>query len=287
MTITSVVVGVDGSPGSDAALVWALDEGRRRGVPVRVVHVWHPDGLDQAERLAELPSVAELRKRLGDDVGAHVREVAARHTALDVAVTIAVRYGHPTRELIDEAGADALLVVGSRGRGGFTGALLGSVSQGTIQYAQGPVVVVRGEPAQPPAGRVVVGVDGSDESVRAVRLAHEAAVHRGAELEVVHAWTLPYMGFAGTAVLPQETIDELAVQAGETLKATIDRAGVEATRTRLVQGPPVPALLEAAEGADLLVVGSRGYGGWKGLLMGSVSQQVVTRSTTPVTVVTP
>lgn len=232
MTITSVVVGVDGSPESDEALIWALDEGRRRGVPVRAVHVWYPDGSpEQVDRLSALPSVAELRRRLDDEVAAHVQAVAGRRPAVDVKVTTAVRYGHPTRELIDEAGDGALLVVGSRGRGGFTGALLGSVSQSVLQYAQGPVIVVRGQRAAPAATRVVVGVDGSDESVRALRFAHDAAVHRGATLEVVHAWTLPYMGFAGSAALPQATVDELAGHAAETLEATVARAAVDVTRT--------------------------------------------------------
>ncbi|MEU7902683.1 universal stress protein [Actinoplanes sp. NPDC049118] len=290
MTIRSVVVGVDGSPEADDALVWALQEGRLRGVPVRAVNVWSADdGPARAERLAALRSATELRARLSHGVGGHVREVVERHGATDVPVTTEVRYGHPTRELIREAGADALLVVGSRGRGSLAGSLLGSVSQSSIRYSQGPVVVVRARRPRPTAAPVVVGVNGSTESVHALRFAHDAAIHRGATLRVLHAWTPPYMGFAGAAWLPPEAIDDLVAQATATLRDAARRAGVDVTQapveTHLVRGPPAPALLEAAENAGLLVVGSRGYGGWKGLLLGSVSAQSVTRAMSPVVVV--
>ncbi|MET8152502.1 universal stress protein [Actinoplanes sp. NPDC049668] len=290
MTVTSVVVGVDGSPEADDALVWALEEARLRGVPVHAVNVRNPGGgHTQGERLAAPRAVAEHRARIGDEFAAHVRNVVELNAATEVPVTTEVRYGRPTEELIHEACADALLVVGSRGRGRLAGSLLGSVSQSTIRYSRGPVVVVRGRRTRPAAARVVVGVDGSPGSVGALRFAHDAAVDRGATLRVLHAWTLPYMGFAGAAALPQEAIDDLSAQAAATLRDTVRRAGVDETRapveTRLVQGPPAPALLEAAENADLLVVGSRGHGGWKGLLPGSVSARSAVRATSPVAVV--
>jgi nucleotide-binding universal stress UspA family protein len=109
-------------------------------------------------------------------------------------------------------------------------------------------------------------------------------------LQVVHAWTLPYLGFAGrSGALPQDAIDEVAVKAAETLRESIRLASIDATRSDvelwLVEGSPNLSLLQAANNADLLVVGSRGYGGWKGLLLGSVSTQSVTQSPCPVAVV--
>jgi nucleotide-binding universal stress UspA family protein len=286
-----VVVGVDGSSDSDEALVWALEEGRLRNLPVRAVNVWQSTGTPQeVERLAALQSVRDLRAGLLDEVMAGVRAVVERVHATDVAVTSEVLYGHPVRELIGAAGADALLVVGSRGRGSLTGSLLGSVSQGCAQYATGTVVVVRGRRPGAGAGRVVVGVDGSSRSVRALRFADEAARIRGAVLQVVHAWTVPYLGFAGrSGALAAEAIDEMAVQAGETLRDCMRRGSVDGMRSDvemwLVEGSPNLSLLQAAGSADLLVVGSRGYGGWKGLLMGSVSAQSVTQSPCPVAVI--
>jgi nucleotide-binding universal stress UspA family protein len=291
MTVTEVVVGVDGSPDSDEALAWALREGRLRKLPVRAVNVWHPDGTaTEVERLAALHSVPELRSRLLEDVTASVRTVAERVHATDVAVTSQVVYGHPVQELIRAAGTDALLVVGSRGRGSLAGSMLGSVSQSCVQYADSAVVVVRGRRRDAPVGRVVVGVDGSASSIQALRFAEQAAAVRGATLQVVHAWTLPYLGFLGrSGALPQEALDEVAGRAAETLRESMRRASIDATRSDvemwLAEGAPNLLLLQAAGNADLLVVGSRGYGGWKGLLLGSVSNQSITQSPCPVVVV--
>jgi hypothetical protein len=115
VTLSSVVVGVDGSSESDDALVWALNEGRLRNLPVRAIHVWHPSGTPpEVQRLAALQSVADLRAHLLQDVTSGVSAVVERAHATDVAVTSEVLYGHPVRELIREAGADSLLVVGPR-----------------------------------------------------------------------------------------------------------------------------------------------------------------------------
>jgi nucleotide-binding universal stress UspA family protein len=291
MTVKDIVVGIDGSPGSDEALLWALREGRRRKLPVRTINVWHPDGTPlQVERLATLHSVAELRTRLREDVTAGVRKLVDRAHATDVAVTSQVLYGDPVRELIREAGADSLLVVGSRGRGSITGSMLGSVSQSCVQHAHGTVVVVRGHRRASATGRVMVGVDGSDSSVQALRFAEAAAASRGATLQVVHAWTLPYLGFAGrSGGLPQDALDEIAVQAAETLRDSMRRASIDPARADvemwLAEGAPNLMLRQAAGHADLLVLGSRGYGGWKGFLLGSVSAQSVTQSPCPVAVI--
>jgi len=287
--IRSVVVGIDGSAPAEEALVWALREGRLRTLPVRAVNVWQPDGTpERSRRLAVPDSAAELRTRLEQDVATVVRTVVERAGAPDVTVTADVRLGHPAQELIRAAGADSLLVVGSRGRGSVAGSVLGSVSQSCAQYADGTVVVVRGDRLDTAARRVVVGVDGSSHSVRALRFAHHAAARRDAVLEVVHTWNVPYMGFASPVPWPQDTLDDLAAQASASLRESVRRGAVDGTRsqmkTYLVQGPPAPSLLEMAEGADLLVVGSRGYGGWKGLLLGSVSTQCVTRASCPVAV---
>jgi nucleotide-binding universal stress UspA family protein len=290
VAVTSVVVGVDGSSESDDALLWALQEGRLRNLPVRAINVWYPSGTPhEVERLAALQSVADLRARLSHQVASSVRAVVERARATDVTVTSQVLYGHPARELIREAGADSLLVVGSRGLGSLAGSMLGSVSQSCVQYADSTAVVIRGGRPDPGAGRVVVGVDGSPRSVSALRFADDAARLRGASLHVVHAWTLPYGGFAGRSGISQEAIDEVAAQASETLRESLRRGSVDATRSDvemwLVEGLPAASLLQAADHADLLVVGSRGYGGWKGLLVGSVSTQCVAQSPCPVAVI--
>jgi nucleotide-binding universal stress UspA family protein len=107
---------------------------------------------------------------------------------------------------------------------------------------------------------------------------------------VVHAWSLPYLGFAGrSGALSPQAVDEIAARAGETLRQSMRRASIDPARPDveiwLVEALPHEALLHAAGNADLLVVGSRGHGGWKGLLTGSVSARCVAQSPCPVTVV--
>ena len=135
------------------------------------------------------------------------------------------------------------------------------------------------------AGRIVVGVDGSDPSVRALRWAARQAELTGAQLVAVTGWEFP--AWAGlTAEGATFNPERLAAQ---TLTETVDRAlGQEAAASvtrQTVQGSPAEALLNRAEGADLLVVGARGYSGFKATVLGSVSLHVVQHSPVPVTVV--
>jgi nucleotide-binding universal stress UspA family protein len=136
--------------------------------------------------------------------------------------------------------------------------------------------------------RIVVGVDGSSEARAALEWAVEEARVRGAELDAVHVWTYPpltYMtGLVPARVFPR---DELAAAARELLDAACDAVDVHGVRLDriLEEGPPAAQLVEAAKGADLLVVGSRGHGGFAGLLLGSVSSYCVHHAPCPVVVV--
>ena len=135
--------------------------------------------------------------------------------------------------------------------------------------------------------RIVVGVDGSDVALRALRWAADEARVRGATLEVVHAWELPSLvapPFTGVSLEPG-----LFEDAGRSvLDAAVEAVGVDdglKIDPRLVRGGAARVILEAAEGADLVVIGSRGLGGFAGLLLGSVSHQVVHHATCPTVVV--
>lgn len=138
------------------------------------------------------------------------------------------------------------------------------------------------------AGRIVVGVDGSERADAAVNWAVAEARLRGSSLEVVHAWTLPHVGDApGFRVLDLVAYAEKA--AGELLDRAVAHAvgqdpDVNVTGTT-EQGPAGKVLVDAAEGADMLVVGSRGRGGFAGLLLGSVSQACVHHAPCPVVVI--
>jgi nucleotide-binding universal stress UspA family protein len=146
-------------------------------------------------------------------------------------------------------------------------------------------------------GKIVVGVDGSPGSVAALAWAVAEGRLRGASVHAVHAWELPLApGEAGSYVAVGEPSSEHDLEAvGRTLEATADEAlresvrGVDTTgvelRSESVEGRPADALLGAAEDADLLVVGSRGRGGFKGLVLGSVSQRVAHHARCPVVIV--
>jgi nucleotide-binding universal stress UspA family protein len=134
--------------------------------------------------------------------------------------------------------------------------------------------------------RIVVGVDGSRHAELALRWALDEARRRGARLQVVHSWQYPVVPVTGFSapVIEIEGIEEAARATLDGCVDAEDTSGIEVERI-LVMGPPAHGLLEAAAGADLLVVGSRGRGGFKGLLLGSVSQQCATHASCPVVIV--
>ena len=136
---------------------------------------------------------------------------------------------------------------------------------------------------------IVVGVDGSEGSIRALRFALEEAGVRGAELRVVHAWHIPPAIYGSGWVPTGVDLDEYRKLAEASLARSLADAGADdaglAVTPVLREGEPVDVLCAEAAHADLLVVGSRGLGGFRGLLLGSVSQQVVHHSPCPVVVV--
>jgi nucleotide-binding universal stress UspA family protein len=193
--------------------------------------------------------------------------------------------------LVDAAVDAQILVVGSRGHGGFSGLLLGSVSRKCLHHASCPIVVV---PASRLASvshrRIVVGVDGSEGSREALVWAMQEAARRGVELDVVNAWMAAEVFVpAGPAlVVDGDATKEASRSLLERMTGSLIEA-VEPTAPRVelmpVAGTPAATLLRAARDADLLVVGARGVGGFRGLLLGSVSQQCVHHALCPVVVV--
>ena len=138
-------------------------------------------------------------------------------------------------------------------------------------------------------GRIVVGLDSSAESVRALKWALDEARLRGAELQLVHAYPTPEL-VALPAVVTLPSDDELRAAASEVIDEQLQKVGgsheVEIT-TAVRSGGAAAVLCEVAQGADLLVVGARGLGGFRGLLLGSVTHQVVAHAPCPVVVTVP
>lgn len=284
MEITSrIVVGVDGSEGSLDALGAARQEAVLRGAALEVVLAW--DYLAQPQREGEVSFDPHYSQ---EQAQAHVEAlVEAAVPKGDPPVVVRAVCDFAATALID-AGADAeLLVVGSRGAGGFGGLRLGSVSQKVLTHAPCPLLIVR-EGADPaPGGPIVVGVDGSEHSRAALRWALQEASLRRAPVLAVHGWSQPMLAsgtFAAT-VPPTEAFEE---GARELVDAELARAGDEApgvaVESRTVCAGGARAVLEASSGASLVVVGARGRGGFAGLLLGSVSQQVAHHAECPVVV---
>jgi nucleotide-binding universal stress UspA family protein len=294
-----VVVGVDGSTRSIGALRWAADEAARRRRCLRIVHA-----VGSAD-----PQLNEPAQSLVDDAVA--RAVAWRPRLV---VTGVVKHGGPTAELVAESERAELLVLASRGRGTVASLLLGSVSAQVAAHAHCPVLVVHhgqawaGFEGPPRSGRpVVVGVDGSEASDLAVGLAFEEAAALGVSLVAVHAWRPPHPpGHNGVRpdvhdVAVRPDVHDVAVRPdvhgvaettrGERQLLAESVAAWQAkyprvpVRQRLEPDSAGAALVKASEEAQLAVVGSRGYGGFAGLLLGSASQQLLHHAQCPVLVV--
>ncbi|MEU4223621.1 universal stress protein [Nonomuraea sp. NPDC026600] len=275
-----IIVGVDGSRAGLEAASWAAMEAALREVPLTVAHAM-PGWVCEAEP-GRYASVAKWMRDGGAMVLAAAEDRARREQS-KINIRTALLPGDPRAALIKAAQEAELLVIGSHGLGGVRGLLVGSVAYGVAGHAPCDVVVVRQLPS-PPRGELVAAVDGLTESRRRVLdFAFAEAELRGASLRVVHAWR----GFE--AAEPAE-LSEQAERGGRLVLREVlagyreEHPDVEVIE-EVVRGHPVEVLRQAAEGADLLVVGSHGYGAFAGLVMGSVSQAMLHQSPCPLAVV--
>ncbi|MEU8401507.1 universal stress protein [Nonomuraea sp. NPDC048892] len=277
-----IIVGVDGSAPSRAAVEWAADDAARMNLPLRIVHV-----MDTSWYLVGRRPDAALPDALLNEGRRILREAEelARERQPSVEITTQEVDGTPAEVLREQAEGAAELVVGSRGRGGFAGALLGSVSTDVAGQTRCPVVVVRDEPRQE-HGEIVAGVDDSPECEPALAYAFEQARQRGATLRVVHAWQLPSLALDPEAVYD---MDEVRTAQHQVVRDRLQSLTRDHPQVKVVEdvrsAHPVDALNRVAEQADLLVVGSRGHGAVRSALLGSVSRGVLHHAGCPVAVV--
>jgi len=286
-----IVVGVDGSSASRDALRWAIDEARLWDGAVEAVHAWsypvmtYVPGIVPPPTFARKELEAEARHVLDTTVDAVAGEAAPGLLLERVVVE-----GSAAKLLIERSRHADMLVVGHRGYGGFTGLLLGSVAEQCAVHAGCPSVITRPMEQAEAAGprrltRVVVGVDGSEPGRRALHWAAEEAQRRGTDLVVVHAWHPPIQPLG--LVLPAEDRGSSQVNGKAVLDAAMSAVGIRPTVIEpiLIEGPAARSLLEVSAGAGLLVVGTRGRGGFTGLLLGSVSGQVLHHAPCPLVLV--
>ncbi|MGJ7440980.1 universal stress protein [Aquipuribacter sp. MA13-6] len=288
-----IVVGVDGSPAAEAAVRWAAAEATEQRRPLHLVHAFSWP-LTRPRVSLDSPDEGLVGSGLRTDAEQVLAEAEAQaHSASPgLEVTTELVVAGPAAAVLAGAEGAHVLVLGSRGLGGFRGLLVGSVSAEVATHAPCPVVVVRAPadgPDQPsgPTGRVVVGVDGSDVSALAVGFAFERAARRGLGLTAVRAWELP----AATNPWGVTVADRMQEDERQALAASLEpwqsRFPDVDVDPRLVNGHAGQALVAASDGAELVVVGSRGRGGFAGVLLGSVSQAVLHHACGPVAVVRP
>jgi len=274
-----IVVGVDGSASARDAAAWAADVASSWGAPLHLVHVV-PGGTGDSPITVSPGWLTELR-------AAAVRAGAEPDGSEIVP-------GNAVDVLAARATGARMLVLGSYGSGAWSGTLAGSVALGLIERVGCPVVVVRGSAPQippPRGGPVVVGVDGTPFGQAALGFAAELARSLGSGLTAVHTWTDVAADRAGGLHRIDDDEAALAGQAAMRLDAAL--AQVTAACPQLpversvVGDTPLRALMNAAAGARLIVVGHRSSRPGRGMALGSTSQALVEFAPCPVAVVKP
>ena len=281
-----VVVGIDGSPGSVAALDWAAAQAQRRGARLELIYVEVPTppvvGMEAAP-------VAPLSL---DPVPNFLDEGRRRASVAwpDLVVDAVAMVGSPASSLIARSQQADLVVVGAHGRSMVARLLLGSVSHHVATRAACTAVVVRG-PAHVATAPVAVGIDDSPTARYALEVAFTEASSRGVPLVVFHAWQDVLATGYGLWGTPPGLSEELSAEASALVEATLqgwpEKFPDVEVHTRVEQKHPVTAVVEESTRAQLIVLGAHGRGHFAGMDVGSVPSAAVREALCPVMVVRP
>ncbi|QTH60006.1 universal stress protein [Corynebacterium hindlerae] len=289
-----VVVAVDGSDASKVAVRWAANTAMKRDIPLQLASSYAMPQFLYAEGMVPPQEIyndlqAETMVKI-DEARAIASEVAP-----DIKIGHTVAEGSPIDMLLEMSKNCTMIVMGSRGLGGLSGMVMGSVSAAVVSHAECPVVVVREDnPVDDTTkyGPIVVGIDGSAVSEKATEYAFAEAAARGAELHAVHTWMDMQVqaSLAGLAAAQQQwqvVEEEQHALLSERLAGFQSEYPNVVVKKIVTRDRPVRALCDAAEGAQLLVVGSHGRGGFKGMLLGSTSRALLQSAPCPMMVVRP
>jgi nucleotide-binding universal stress UspA family protein len=282
-----IIVGVDGSPASNAAISWAAHDAVLRRIPLTLVHIVNPVTSPWSQA-ALLDGFAVWQENEGRRLLADALKIA-RDSAKDdprIPIESELMFAATVPTLVDLSKEAELVVVGTYGRGALARGLLGSVSSALVQHSHCPVAVIRDEdprmphPSQAP---VLVGIDGSPASELATAIAFDEASRRRVDLIALHVWS-------DTEVFELPGVDWSAVKAEEERLLSEGLAGWQerypdvTVHKLLICDRPARVLVETSETAQLVVLGSHGRGGFTGMLLGSVSHAVVQSVRMPIIV---
>lgn len=280
-----MIVGLDGSPGSSQALAWAAERTDRFGL-IQPVTVWQYPwwAVSTSMPPSTIPAYEELTRMAKNHAESELSAIAEEKHG-----PITVSQSSPGPTLVEHADGARLLVVGTRGRGAVADTLLGSVSCHVASHSPIPVAIVPLEvPVEDVHNRIVVGVDGSENSIAALRWAVENAGDDQV-VEAVVTWTYIGAAFPEAVALPAEQFEEAAKQTLDKAVAAVEESGVTNGREivpLVLEGDPRYVLREKSKEADLLVLGARGHRGFAHAILGSVTTGLIHRPLA-VTVVVP
>lgn len=287
LTSHGVLVGLDGSPESLAAVRFAAEEAVLRDTHVTLMHVIAPIVVSWPIDYLEV-SYAEWQ----EDNAQHVIEQAQKtfYAAIGDAepppLRVHLRHDGIVKELTEASSMASMLIVGSRGLGPIGGVALGSVSRGLLHHARCPVTIVKANSVKPPSRDwpVLLGTDGSFTSEEATAFAFDEASRRGVELVALHAWSdVGVFTNLGTDWHRYEKRGRQAL--ADALTRWQKQYPNVNVRYRIVSDRPARWLIDESRHAQQVVVGSRGRGGIASMLLGSVSIAVAESALAPVTVV--
>lgn len=293
-----IVAGVNGSAPSTGAAMWAAAEAVRRAAELKLVMAYDISVSFAGSGLT-LPSTLYTEVRHSAQTVLTRTRDAVRAVFPGLTLTTALHRDRPNTLLLRESEHALVTVIGSHGESGLSAALLGSVAFKVAAAAAGPVVVIRSAPdiqAGTDGGPVWVGLDGSAASEDALAFAFEEASLRHSELVAIHSWdNEPRDGHLSPYPLDLDRAHYAEEQRllAEQLAGWSEKYPDVDVRPLVIRGRPVPTLLRSfAESVpecrpSLIVVGSRGRGGFAGLLLGSTSQALIMHAECPVAVVRP
>lgn len=278
-----IVVGVDGSPASNAAVTWAAQDAALRNVPLMLVHMLNAyvPTFPQIPLASGVAVWQEDGRRLLEQAAKHAKEAANG----SIEISSEVKSSPPIPTLVEMSEDAEMVVVGSYGRGAVGRILLGSVSSGVLRGSACPVAII-GDEIPGLNGPVVVGIDGSLASELATEIAFDEASRRAVTLKAVHAWS-------DTEVLDIAGVDWAALQLeaerilAERLAGWQERYPDVTVERLVARDRPARELIDRAQSAQLLVLGSHGRGGIARMLLGSVSNAVVHSVRVPIIVARP